>query len=160
MPGDIGYSQLQIRDNLKTKKKLLAWMTGGGVLTYELDLMSLAKFSTPQSNDNFKRLISEPNQDIIRLAFETFSVENFLFILYSYLYFIFDSYPQLKDPSLSDSHDWPIGICLTEFHLAIFYRTNIKILCLHNKETVLSQKFDPKVNKNCLILCLNQFLFV
>ena len=68
MPGDIGYSQLQIRDNLKTKKKLLAWMTGGGVLTYELDLMSLAKFSTSQSNDNFKRLISEPNQYIIRLV--------------------------------------------------------------------------------------------
>ncbi len=28
MPGDIGYSQLQIRNNSKTKKKLLAWMTG------------------------------------------------------------------------------------------------------------------------------------
>ena len=69
MPGDLGYSQLQIRDNIKTKKKMLAWMTGGGVLTYELDLMSLAKFSTSQHNDNFKRLISEPNQDIIRLVF-------------------------------------------------------------------------------------------
>jgi hypothetical protein len=28
MPGDIGYSQLQIRDNVKTKRKTLAWMTG------------------------------------------------------------------------------------------------------------------------------------
>ena len=28
MPGDIGYSQLQIRNNPKTKKKTLAWMTG------------------------------------------------------------------------------------------------------------------------------------
>ena len=28
MPGDMSYSQLQIRDNPKTKKKILAWMTG------------------------------------------------------------------------------------------------------------------------------------
>ena len=28
MPGDIGYSQLQTRENGKTKRKLLAWMTG------------------------------------------------------------------------------------------------------------------------------------
>ncbi len=28
MPGDIGYSQLQVRENIKTKKKTLAWMTG------------------------------------------------------------------------------------------------------------------------------------
>lgn len=32
MPGDIGYSQLQIRDNHKTKKKTLAWMTGRNIL--------------------------------------------------------------------------------------------------------------------------------
>ena len=34
MPGDIGYSQLQIRDNHKTKKKILAWMTGKGKFKY------------------------------------------------------------------------------------------------------------------------------
>ena len=67
MPGDIGYSQLQIRDNFKTKKKTLAWMTGGGILTYELDSLSLIKFSAlTVQNDIMKRLISEANQEIIR----------------------------------------------------------------------------------------------
>jgi hypothetical protein len=28
MPGDMGYSQLQIRNNTRNKKKTLAWMTG------------------------------------------------------------------------------------------------------------------------------------
>ena len=94
------------------------------MLTYELDLLSLAKFSAfNQQNDSLtKRLISEPNSDII-------------------------SYPQVKDPNLIDSQDWPIGICLTEFHLAIFYRSNVKILCLLNKEIVLNQKFDSKYGK-------------
>ena len=48
---------------------------------------------------------------------------------------------------MSDSQEWPIGICLTEFHLAIFYRSNVRIICLLNKELVLNQKFDSKVNK-------------
>jgi hypothetical protein len=67
MPGDIGYSQLQIRNNPKTKKKTLAWMTGGGILTYELDLTALSKFSwSSNQNESSRRLISESNQDIIR----------------------------------------------------------------------------------------------
>ena len=92
MPGDIGYSQLQIRNNPKTKRKVLAWMTGAnlnilsywsktdlfkqkhfvkgaGILTYELDLTSLARFSSANSqNDSTRRLISESNHDIIRYA--------------------------------------------------------------------------------------------
>jgi hypothetical protein len=38
----------------------------------------------------------------------------------------------------------PIGIGLTEFHLAIFYKTQVKILCLLNREVVLSQRLDVK----------------
>ena len=69
MPGDIGYSQLQIRNQPKSKKKTLAWMTGGGILTYELDLTSLSKFSASSNqSDNTRRLISESNQDIIRFV--------------------------------------------------------------------------------------------
>lgn len=68
MPGDIGYSQLQIRNNPKSKKKMLAWMTGGGILTYELDLTSLSKFSSSTyQSESSRRLISESSQDIIRL---------------------------------------------------------------------------------------------
>jgi len=93
-------------------------MTGGGVLTYEVDLLSLIKFSAlTVQNDLLKRLINETNQEII-------------------------SYPQLKDDYFNDTQDMPIGIALTEFHLAIFYRTNVKIICLLNKELVLHQKFD------------------
>lgn len=40
--------------------------------------------------------------------------------------------------------DFPIGISLTEFHLAIFYTNQVKILCLLNKELVLNQKLDSK----------------
>lgn len=121
MPGDIGYSQLLIRDNIKIKKKTLAWMTGGGILTYEMDLISMIKFSAlTVQNDLLKRLINETNQEII-------------------------SYPQNKDDYLHDNQDLPIGICLTEFHLAIFYKSNVKIICLLNKELVYNQKFDTKV---------------
>lgn len=28
MPGDIGFSQLTVRNNYKAKKRILAWMTG------------------------------------------------------------------------------------------------------------------------------------
>lgn len=49
----------------------------------------------------------------------------------------------MKDDYLNDTQDWPIGVCLTEFHLAIFYKSNVKIVCLLNKELVLNQKFDP-----------------
>lgn len=118
MPGDIGYSQLQIRTNNKTKKKLLAWMTGGGILTHEFDLTSLAKFSNFNvSSDANKRLISESNQEII-------------------------SYPQGKEDQLELNN--PVGICLTEFHIAIFYKSQVKILCILNKEVVLNQKLDLK----------------
>ena len=42
-------------------------MTGGGILTYELDSLSLIKFSAlTVQNDIMKRLISEANQEIIR----------------------------------------------------------------------------------------------
>ena len=45
-----------------------------------------------------------------------------------------------------ESQDLPIGISLTEFHLAIFYKLQVKIVCLLNKEIVLNQKLDMKVN--------------
>ncbi len=98
MPGNIGYSQLHIRDNPRTKRKTLAWMTSGGVLTYEIELISLIKFSAlTVQNDLLKRLINEASQEII-------------------------SYPQFKDDHLNDAQDFPIGISLTEFHMALFYR--------------------------------------
>lgn len=78
----------------------------------------LAKFSAANfQNENIKRLITESNHDVI-------------------------SYPQVKDDHFNDSSDYPIGICLTEFHLAILYKTQVKIICLLNKELVLNQKLD------------------
>jgi hypothetical protein len=50
----------------------------------------------------------------------------------------------MKDDHMSDSSDLPIGIGLTEFHLALFYKTQVKILCLLNREIVLNQKLDVK----------------
>jgi hypothetical protein len=54
------------------------------------------------------------------------------------------SYPQMKDDHMGESGDLPVGICLTEFHLALFYKTQVRILCLLNREAVLSQKLDVK----------------
>ena len=48
----------------------------------------------------------------------------------------------MKDDYLNDSNDYPSGICLTEFHLAIFYKKQCKIICLLNKELVLNHKLD------------------
>lgn len=36
MPSDIGYSQLQIRNNPKSKKKFLAWMTGKEIHSFNI----------------------------------------------------------------------------------------------------------------------------
>ena len=85
---------------------------------FEFNSYALAKFSAGNFvNETVKRIINETNHEII-------------------------SYPQVKADHLSDSTDLPIGICLTEFHLAIFYKAQVKILCLLNKELVLSQKLD------------------
>lgn len=72
----------------------------------------------------------------------------------------------MKDPTINDSQEWPVGICLTEFHLAIFYRFNVRILCLLNKELVLNQKFDSKVTTlhgsskiTCFFQVYNNFKF-
>ena len=47
--------------------KLKIYFTGGGVLTYEVDPLSLIKFSAlTVQNDILKRLINETNQEIIR----------------------------------------------------------------------------------------------
>ena len=122
MPGDIGYSQLLIRNNntKKNRKKTLAWMTGGGIFLFEFDSFALAKFSAANfQNESVKRIINDTNHEII-------------------------SYPQMKDDHLNDTSDLPIGISLTEFHLAIFYKAQVKILCLLNKELVLNQKLDIK----------------
>lgn len=45
---------------------------------------------------------------------------------------------------MNDSNDLPIGISLSEFHLAIIYKSQVKIMCLLNKELVLNQKLDLK----------------
>ena len=58
------------------------------------------------------------------------------------------SYPQVRDDRSIESQDIPIGISLTEFHLAIFYKLQVKIICLLNKEIVLNQKLDMKVMLN------------
>ncbi|CAF1037381.1 unnamed protein product [Brachionus calyciflorus] len=121
MPGDLGHSQLHIRNSTKARKKTLAWMAGAGVLIFELDPFSLAKFSAANyHNESIKRLINESNHDII-------------------------SYPNAKEDHYVDLGDNdPIGISLTEFHIAIFYKTQVKIICLLNKEIVLNQKLDTK----------------
>jgi hypothetical protein len=86
MPGDLGHSVLRVRDNAKTRRKTLAWMTGGGVLTHELDPLALIKFSafTPQS-DLLKRLISEAGQEVI-------------------------GYPAARDDYWQEGQDLPIGM--------------------------------------------------
>lgn len=66
MPADFGYSQLQIRDNNKTRKKTLAWMAGAGILIFELDPFALAKFSAANfQTEDIKHLINDSNHVII-----------------------------------------------------------------------------------------------
>jgi hypothetical protein len=91
MPGDMGYSQLQIRNNTRNKKKTLAWMTGksnfflflktmscletlvvvffqgGGSFVAEFDSTILAKFSVKNfEHESVKRILNENNHEIIR----------------------------------------------------------------------------------------------
>ena len=97
-------------------------ISAGGILIFEFDLNMLAKFSANSSaSESTKRLINESNHDIV-------------------------SYPLVKEDQLNDKQEMPIGINLTEFHVAIFYKYQVKILCLLNKELVYNQKFDIKVS--------------
>ena len=133
MPGDIGFSQLHVKSGKNKQLKRVAWMTGGGVSLYELDIASLDKFSSMNVSGSgsalaAKHLITQSNQEII-------------------------SYPQAKEhehqfhlQSAHDSQEYPIGVCLTEFHLAMFYKARVRIVCILNKECVLNQKFDLKVS--------------
>jgi hypothetical protein len=86
----------------------------------------LAKFSAANfHNETTKRLISEA------------TVQNLRF-------------PHLKDDNLNNEEQ-PMGMCLTEFHLAYFYKAQVRIVCLLNEELVLNQKLDSKsigVTKN------------
>lgn len=114
----IGTGQLQLRSNNRGRKKSLAWMHGGGVLLYEFDPYSLAKYSAANFyNESIKRLITEN-------TFKNISL------------------PQSKDDSTEE--ETPIGMCLTEFHLAFFLKAYVKIKCLLNEELVLNQKLDSK----------------
>lgn len=92
------------------------------MLIYEFDTSSLMKISSKNlQSDNFKRIINESEHNVI-------------------------SYPQGKQDRFRDNQqDGPIGISLTEFHLAIFYKSQVKIVCLLNKEVVYNQKMDLKV---------------
>jgi hypothetical protein len=120
-----GCGQLQLKSNSRTRKKTLAWMHGGGVLVFEFDPFSLAKFSTANFfNENTKRLINEGLFQNLR-------------------------YPQQRGDdhhhgTASSELDMPVGMCLTEFHLALFYKSQVRIMCLLNEELVLSQKLDAK----------------
>jgi hypothetical protein len=50
----------------------------------------------------------------------------------------------MKDDHLNEMSDPPIGIALTDFHLAMFFKNNVKILCLLNREIVINHKLDAK----------------
>lgn len=87
------------------------------MLIYEFDPFSLAKFSAANfHNETSKKLILENTFQNLR-------------------------FPHLKN---DDQDEQPMGMCLTEFHVAFFYKAQVRIMCLLNEELVLNQKLDPK----------------
>lgn len=113
-----GNGQLQQRSNARNRKKTLAWMHGGGLLLHEFDPFSLAKFSAANfHNETSKRLIME----------NTFSNLRF---------------PLLKNEDPDEQQ--PMGMCLTEFHVAFFFKAQLRIVCLLNEELVFNQRLDAK----------------
>lgn len=90
---------------------------GGGLLIHGFDPFSLAKFSAANfHNETSKRLISESTFQNLR-------------------------FPLLKN---DDPDEQPIGMCLTEFHVAFFFKSQLRIVCLLNEELVFNQRLDAK----------------
>lgn len=57
-----------------------------------------------------------------------------------------NSFQNLRFPLLKndDPEEQPIGMNLTEFHVAFFFKSQVRIVCLLNEELVFNQRLDPK----------------